>query len=408
MQPVPTRSRSFAVLVAVPVCAVAIAIVSAQQNTVVPQPVASTLPAPGTASPKPSRPAPKPEGVMPSVPAGFTVSSYAELPSPRMMVYAPNGDLFVSSPRHEHASPCSVTRTTTARSRARGVFAQGGAAAGARRWRRWRAARRRRAAAQADRRPDSALPHRCSAPPRPPCTPPPRVREARTRARSLRRSASRSTTAISTSATPPRSCATSTRTAICKAQGEPEKLMDLPTGGHSTRNIVFNRAGTKMYVAVGSQSNNDAGEDCRRAAILEFNPDGTRLSRLRVGHPQSGRPRAAAGHRHRLDRDERARQPRRRPRARLRDVGEGRRLLRLAVLVHRQELRSALRRRVSRSGQQGDRAGRADPVALGRARHHLLHRHAVPAALSQRRLRRAARIVEPLGGRPATRWCSSR
>jgi glucose/arabinose dehydrogenase len=60
-----------------------------------------------------------------------------------------------------------------------------------------------------------------------------------------------------------------------KAQGEPEKLLDLPTGGHSTRNIVFNRAGTKMYLAVGSQSNNDAGEDCRRAAILEFNPDGT-------------------------------------------------------------------------------------------------------------------------------------
>jgi glucose/arabinose dehydrogenase len=60
-----------------------------------------------------------------------------------------------------------------------------------------------------------------------------------------------------------------------QAQGEPEKLLDLPTGGHSTRNIIFNRAGTKMYVAVGSQSNNDAGEDCRRAAILEFNPDGT-------------------------------------------------------------------------------------------------------------------------------------
>jgi glucose/arabinose dehydrogenase len=60
-----------------------------------------------------------------------------------------------------------------------------------------------------------------------------------------------------------------------QAQGEPEKLLDLPTGGHSTRNILFNRAGTKMYVSVGSQSNNDAGEDCRRAAILEFNPDGT-------------------------------------------------------------------------------------------------------------------------------------
>jgi glucose/arabinose dehydrogenase len=60
-----------------------------------------------------------------------------------------------------------------------------------------------------------------------------------------------------------------------KAQGEPEKLMDLPTGGHSTRNVIFNRAGTKMYVSVGSNSNNNAGEDCRRAAILEFNPDGS-------------------------------------------------------------------------------------------------------------------------------------
>jgi glucose/arabinose dehydrogenase len=60
-----------------------------------------------------------------------------------------------------------------------------------------------------------------------------------------------------------------------KAQGEPEKLLELPTGGHSTRNILFNRAGTKLYISVGSRSNNDAGEDCRRAAILEVNPDGT-------------------------------------------------------------------------------------------------------------------------------------
>ena len=28
-------------------------------------------------------------------------------------------------------------------------------------------------------------------------------------------------------------------------------------------------------MSVGSRSNNDVGEDCRRAAILEFNPDGT-------------------------------------------------------------------------------------------------------------------------------------
>src|SRR6185503_7935899 len=37
-------------------------------------------------------------GLMPIVPAGFTVTTYAELQAPRMMVYAPNGDLFVSSP----------------------------------------------------------------------------------------------------------------------------------------------------------------------------------------------------------------------------------------------------------------------------------------------------------------------
>jgi len=59
------------------------------------------------------------------------------------------------------------------------------------------------------------------------------------------------------------------------ARGLPEKLLELPTGGHRSRNIVFNHAGTKLYIAVGSESNSDDGEDCRRAAILEANPDGT-------------------------------------------------------------------------------------------------------------------------------------
>ncbi len=61
-----------------------------------------------------------------------------------------------------------------------------------------------------------------------------------------------------------------------KAEGEPEKLVDLPGGpGHWTRNVIFNQAGTKMYVAVGSGSNVNAGEPPIRAAISEFNPDGT-------------------------------------------------------------------------------------------------------------------------------------
>src|SRR5215468_1994311 len=59
------------------------------------------------------------------------------------------------------------------------------------------------------------------------------------------------------------------------AQGSPEKVVDLPTGGHSTRNILFSRDGKKMYVAVGSASNKDDGEDPRRAAVDEYNPDGT-------------------------------------------------------------------------------------------------------------------------------------
>src|SRR5207247_10231743 len=54
-----------------------------------------------------------------------------------------------------------------------------------------------------------------------------------------------------------------------------EKLIDLPGGGHSTRNIAFSADGKKMYIAVGSQSNKSAGEDPVRAAINEYNPDGT-------------------------------------------------------------------------------------------------------------------------------------
>ena len=60
-----------------------------------------------------------------------------------------------------------------------------------------------------------------------------------------------------------------------KAEGAPEKLIDLPAGGHWTRNILFSRDGKKLYVAVGSASNVDAETDPKRAAILEYNPDGT-------------------------------------------------------------------------------------------------------------------------------------
>ena len=60
-----------------------------------------------------------------------------------------------------------------------------------------------------------------------------------------------------------------------RATSEPQRIAPLPPGGHSTRGVLFNRAGTKMYVSVGSNSNVSSGEAPERAAILEFNPDGT-------------------------------------------------------------------------------------------------------------------------------------
>src|SRR3954465_1559293 len=63
-----------------------------------------------------------------------------------------------------------------------------------------------------------------------------------------------------------------------KAEGKPEHIADLTPFGynqHWTRDIAFNPAGTKMYVTVGSSSNDSPENDARRAAISEYNPDGS-------------------------------------------------------------------------------------------------------------------------------------
>jgi len=58
-----------------------------------------------------------------------------------------------------------------------------------------------------------------------------------------------------------------------------EKVLDLPGGGHYTRNVVVDPAGQKLFVSVGSATNVDEErideKDPRRAAILEANLDGT-------------------------------------------------------------------------------------------------------------------------------------
>ena len=54
----------------------------------------------------------------------------------------------------------------------------------------------------------------------------------------------------------------------------PKALADLPvSGGHSTRSILFH--GGKMYVSAGSSCNVCIEKDARRAAVMEFNPDGS-------------------------------------------------------------------------------------------------------------------------------------
>jgi glucose/arabinose dehydrogenase len=71
-----------------------------------------------------------------------------------------------------------------------------------------------------------------------------------------------------------------------QARGKPETIVpDIPSGGHLTggghwtRDIAFSRDGSKMFVSVGSHSNDDDvdnnPQEHHRADILEFNPDGS-------------------------------------------------------------------------------------------------------------------------------------
>ena len=54
----------------------------------------------------------------------------------------------------------------------------------------------------------------------------------------------------------------------------PKAFADLPGGGgHSTRSLLFHRG--KMYVSAGSSCNVCIEKDPRRAAVTEFNPDGS-------------------------------------------------------------------------------------------------------------------------------------
>jgi glucose/arabinose dehydrogenase len=92
-----------------------------------------------------------------------------------------------------------------------------------------------------------------------------------------------------------------------KASGKPEVIVaGLPSGGHSTRNLIFTNDNKRMLVSVGSRSNAaegvgnligtlqswwggtyplgaSLGTETDRAAILTFDPDGKRLGVFATG-----------------------------------------------------------------------------------------------------------------------------
>lgn len=59
--------------------------------------------------------------------------------------------------------------------------------------------------------------------------------------------------------------------------GEGQKIISLHGQGgfHRTRTLLFDRKGAKLYLGIGSGSNDNLGEDPRRATISRYNPDGS-------------------------------------------------------------------------------------------------------------------------------------
>jgi glucose/arabinose dehydrogenase len=163
---------------------------------------------------------PRPEGAQLQMPAGFSVTEYAaDLAKPRWMALAPNGDVFVSE---SETNRITILRDTNNDGKVdeRFTFAEGLARPfGMAFWKDYFYVGNTNAVIRYKYKPGQT-----------------------------------------------------------KAEGEPEKLIDLPMNGyreHWTRNILFSPDGKKLYVTVGSKSNVDAGEEPMRAAITEINPDGT-------------------------------------------------------------------------------------------------------------------------------------
>src|SRR5262245_28116029 len=197
------------------------------------------LPAPTPAKPNFGSVVAKPATAQLKVPQGFTVDTYADnLPAARLMVWAPNGDLFVSQ---SNSNIIAVLRDTNKDGipEERFVYAQGGP------------------------------PGRGGGPGGPVPASTGEVRMPFGLAFQNGYLYVGNTNSIT------RYKYTSGDT---KPAGMPEKLVDLPGGqNHPMRDVLFSADGRKMYVSVGSSNNiDDTGRgNEQRAAIHEYNPDGT-------------------------------------------------------------------------------------------------------------------------------------
>jgi len=248
-----------------------------------PQPQLDKLPAPGTGTPNFGSVVPQPAGATPKVPAGFSVSLYADqLPGARYITVAPNGDLFVSQYAQSivavlrDANKDGVPEMRSVYASAAGNLPRGGGAGGG-------GQRGARGAAPASTAAAAV-----------PCTmgtvPPGTVGIRNPQGMAFHNGY----LYIANTDSVVRYKYTN---GDMTAQGQPEKLVDLITGGHTWRNVIFNTAGTKMYVSVGSASNvGDGmgklsetelqawqsthplgaawGNETDRAAVLAFDPEG--------------------------------------------------------------------------------------------------------------------------------------
>jgi glucose/arabinose dehydrogenase len=246
---------------------------------------APQLPAPSQARPNPGQNVPRPDGAMPKVPAGFTVDLYFDnIQQPRMMEWAPNGDLFVTQTAQNAVALLRDTNNDGMPDE-RVVFVQGpppppprgggpAPAAAAPAPGGGGGGNAPRGAALGGGAPPAGgggggqAGGRGGAPPQPVCTGD--LMAGRQPAGIAFQSGYLYVGFTDCVVRYPY------KAGDTQFQGKPERLIDLPNAGnHYARHIAFSRDGKKLYVAVGSASNNAEGEDVRRAAISEYNVDGT-------------------------------------------------------------------------------------------------------------------------------------